>query len=372
MKTIITLVRKELIQVFRNKTMLPIIFLLPVIELILLVYAANLNMKDINMVVCDYDKSSVSEKLSNKFSASPFFNVSRVGDVKTARTMIESNDADVILVIPPKFAKALHKENQAKIQFLFDAVNASKAGITAGYCTRIVADFNRSIIVAEKAVNSDLQKFKIIHTGYRFRFNPELDYKIFMAAGIIVILVTVIGFFLSGINLVREKEIGTIEQINVTPIKKYQFIAGKLIPFLIIALFEMVFGLLIAKILFDLPMLGSLWLLLLVTVVYLMSALGLGLLMSNFAQTQQQVMFMSFFFLLVFILMSGIFTSTESMPYWAQQINRLNPVYYFMRIVRGILLKGAAFTDIQREFYALLIYAISASSLAIITYSKKE
>ena len=371
MKTIFTLVQKELIQIFRNKTMLPIIFALPVIQLIVLVYAANLNMKDINMAIVDKDKSSVSVKLADKFSASPFFNIYILSNEQEAKNALSSNKTDVVMFVPEGFERVLHKENKANIQFLFDAVNASKAGITQGYCYRIISDFNQGIIISEKAFNKDMAQFKTINISHRFRFNPELDYKIYMSAGILVILVTIISLFLSALNLVREKEIGTIEQINVTPIKKYQFILGKLIPFLIIALFEMAFGLTIARYLFNLPMLGSLPLLFLVTAVYLTASLSLGLLMSIFSDTQQQVMFLAFFFLLIFIMMSGIFTSTGSMPWWAQYLNKLNPVYYFMRIVRMILLKGSEFADIKNDFIALIIYSISAGSLAVFTYRKR-
>ena len=371
MKTILILIQKEFIQVFRNKNMLPIIFILPIVQLIVLVYAANLNMKDIRLTVCDNDRTQLSTQLIEKFNAAPFFILSSVLNVPEGKRAISSNQTDILMVIPDNFSKDLHKENQADIQFLFDAVNASKAGISQGYCMQIVRDFNQYIIVEENAVNADMAQFKNIDVGRRFRFNPELDYKIYMSSGILVILITVVSMFLSGLNLVREKEIGTIEQINVTPIKKYQFISAKLLPFLFIALFEMAFGLLVAKILFNLPMLGSLWLLFGITVVYLIAALGLGLLMSVFAARQQQVMFMSFFFLIIFILMSGIFTTTESMPQWGKMLNTINPVYYYMNIVRMILLKGSVFSDVKSDFFALLIYAFSVISIAILSYRKR-
>jgi ABC-2 type transport system permease protein len=191
-----------------------------------------------------------------------------------------------------------------------------------------------------------------------------------MVPGILVILVTIISLFLTAMNIVREKEMGTIEQINVTPIRKYQFIIGKLLPFLIIALFELAFGLFLGRILFDVPIVGSLPLLFGFAVIYLLVILGFGLFLSVISDSQQQVMFVVFFFMLVFILMSGIFTPTESMPEWANQVNIINPIAYFMRVIRMILLKGSGFIDILPEFFSLTIYAIISLSLAVWRYRK--
>ena len=191
-----------------------------------------------------------------------------------------------------------------------------------------------------------------------------------MVPGILVLLITVISLFLSGMNLVREKEIGTIEQINVTPIKKHQFIIGKLVPFWIIALFELAFGLVLGKLMFHIPIEGNLFLVFGVASLYLLVVLGIGLFISTITENQLQSMFFSFFFALVFILMSGLFTSVESMPDWGQFINKLNPIAYFIRVIRMILLKGSGIKDILYEIGALTFYAISILSLAVWRYRK--
>jgi len=188
--------------------------------------------------------------------------------------------------------------------------------------------------------------------------------------GILVILLTIVSMILASLNLVREKEMGTIEQINVTPIRKYQFIMGKLIPFWIIALFELGFGLSLGKLLFNIPIEGSLLLLFAFAAVYLITILGLGLLVSTLSQTQQQAMFLNFFFMITFVLMSGIFTPAESMPHWAQQIDIINPLAYFMRVIRMILLKGSGFSDIRSDFIGMSVYALIALSLATWRYRK--
>jgi len=192
-----------------------------------------------------------------------------------------------------------------------------------------------------------------------------------MAPGILVILVTAIGFMVSGLNLVREKEIGTSEQINVTPIKKYQLIAGKLIPFLILALVDFTIGLGIAVWVYKMPVEGSLFLLYGFATIYLIAVLGMGLFLSTLADTQQQYLFLVFFFIMIFVLMSGIFTPVESMPIWAQKFNIFNPVSYFMKVIRMILLKGSGLRDVLHELYALSILGTSMLIMAVWRYRKK-
>jgi len=370
MRTILTIIQKEFIQIFRDKTMLPMIFVVPIIQLVVLVYAASLEMKGIDLIVVDNDHSSVSRQLTAKFEASTFFSVENAISSSYAEKKMTEGKADVIININHNFEKKLIKENNSEIQLLFDAVNGTSAAISSAYCKKIILEFNQDIIINSGNINREAANFEKINITNSFWYNPELDYKIYMSSGILVILVTVISMFLSGMNLVREKETGTVEQINVTPIKKYHFIIGKLVPFLIIALFELAFGLTIAKLLFNLPILGSLWLLFGVATVYLISTLGLGLFMSTLAETQQQVMFLSFFFMLLFVLMSGIFTPVESMPQWAQKLNYINPIAWFMKIIRMLLLKGSGFSAFKTDFFALLIYGVTILSLAVLKYKK--
>ena len=191
-----------------------------------------------------------------------------------------------------------------------------------------------------------------------------------MVPGILVLLVTMLTLFLSSMNIVREKEIGTLEQINVTPIKKHQFIIGKLFPFWVLGLFILSIGLTIAKLIFNIPILGNIGLIYLFTSVYLFVILGIGLIISNFTETQQQAMFIAWFFTVIFILMSGLFTPIESMPQWAQNITLFNPIRYFVEIVRMVLLKGATFSDISFQFLVIASYAVILNGIAVWTYKK--
>lgn len=370
MRTIFIIIRKEFIQVFRDKTMLPMIFLMPIVQLLILVNAATMEMKNIEICVVDKDLSQDSRNLVSKLEASPFFNITySTFDVKEAENQLKKDRADLVLVIPQGFEKSLLKENQAEIQLLINAINGTVASLANVYATNVISSYNSNI--RTKYLNllkpNQIGSIKVIQS---FWYNPELDYKIYMLPGILVILVTAIGMVLTAINLVREKEMGTIEQINVTPIKRYQFIIGKLLPFWVIALFELALGILIGWILYDTQIIGSVALLFGFAAIYLLAVLGLGLFISTLASSQQQVMLISFFFLLVFILMSGIFTPVESMPDWAIKANIINPVSYFMKAIRMIMLKGSGINDIRTEMIYLSLYAVLILSLAVGRYRK--
>jgi ABC-2 type transport system permease protein len=191
-----------------------------------------------------------------------------------------------------------------------------------------------------------------------------------MLPGILGILVTAIGFLLAGLNLVREKEAGTIEQINVTPVRKYQFIIAKMVPFLIIGIADLTFGLILGRLVFKIPFEGSIALLFLCAAIFMVAVLGFALFISTFSATQQQFMFIAFFCMIIFVLMSGIFTPLESMPVWAQKFDLLNPVAYIMRINRMVMLKGSTIQNISRDIYSLIVIALCFSVLAVRRYRK--
>jgi len=370
MNTILFIIQKEFIQVFRNRMMLPIIFVVPLIQLIILVHATTFEMKNIKVSVIDLDMSSSSRKMVSKFQGSPFFVVKHTSfSDKEAQNEMKKGNVDMILHIPYGFERRLVKENAAKVQVVINAINGASAGLISAYSMMIILDFNRELLI-DFLSPAMLASTHNINITSSYWYNPKLNYKTYMVPGILCLLVTIIAFLLSGMNIVREKEIGTIEQINVTPIRKVQFIAGKLLPFWIIALFELAFGLTIGKLLFSIPIIGSLWLIFLSAAVYIFVILGFGLLISTMTNTQQQSMLVSFFFMVIFILMSGLFTSIESMPVWAQNLDRINPIAYFIRIMRMVMLKGSNFYDIRESFYSLVVYAMVIISFAVWRYRK--
>lgn len=370
MRTILYVIQKEFIQVRRNKTMLRMILMIPILQMLVLVFAATYDIKNIDIFLVDHDLSATSRKLAAKMDASPFFTIVNTSfNPDEGERELLRNKANMVLVIPHEFERDLIREDNASLQLLINAIDGSAAQLSYSYAASVIRDFNKNIIADWKG----LPEFKApyqIDTFSRFWYNTELEYKWYMAPGILAILVTLIGLFLSGMSLVKEKELGTIEQLNVTPIKKIQFITGKLIPFIAIALFDLAFGLLIARLVFNLPIVGSLWLVFGLATVYLIGILGLGLFISTVADTQQQVMFVTYFFMMIFILMGGIFTPVDSMPHWAQVVNEANPVYHFMRIMRMVVLKGSTFPDLIHEFVALCIIGLIFLTLAVWRYRK--
>jgi ABC-2 type transport system permease protein len=348
--------------------MLPIIFVIPVVQLLILAFAVTFEIKNINLVIVDMDHSVASRQLVSKFSAPPFYHIKAYSDSYTeAEEQLKTGKAHQILIIPNQFEHDLQKESKASVQLITNAIDGSAAAIMNAYGNSIILDYNKDILV-ELSGGMDIKSpFDI---RYSYWFNPQLDYKTYMVPGILVLLVTIIGMFLSSMNVVREKEMGTIEQINVSPVKKYQFVIGKLLPFWFIALFELGFGLTLARIVFSIPILGSLWLIFGVASVYLLATLGIGLLISTMVNTQQQAMFLAWFFAVVFIMMSGLFTPVDSMPEWTQNINIINPIAYFIRIIRMIMLKGSQFQDILKPFIAIAIYAVLSLTLAVWRYKK--
>ncbi len=368
MRTILYIIQKEFLQIFRDKILSRAIILVPILQMVVLVYAATFEMKNIKIYFVDRDKSTSSSELIHRFSASKFFITTDVSDnEKMAEENLLRNNADVVCLIPENFSKDLQTGQEPKVQLLLNAISGSQAELSMAYCYAVIRDYSQGILAEQMAIENIPS---VIEVRTRHWYNPELNYKIYMAPGIMALLITIIGWLMTGMNLVKEKEMGTIEQLNVTPIKKYQFIAGKLIPFLIIGVVEMIFGLAVAKIQFNIPIVGSLITLFAFTIIYLIAALGIGLFISTISQTQQQVLFVSFFFVMIFILMSGLFTAVENMPEWGQKLNIINPMAYSIKIVRMVLLKGSGFVDISKELIAVSVYAVFTNGLAIWRYRK--
>jgi ABC-2 type transport system permease protein len=346
--------------------MLPVIFVMPLVQI---VFAATNELRQVDLAIVDFDNSVSSRKLTAEITGNPFFIVRQnLASTKDAEDLLMRNKVDLALVIPQSFDKDITLNKKADVQVLVDAINGMAAQLSLGYLSNVIGTYSQKILIKTGKPQSGLIKSIVIKPTYWF--NQQLNFKYYMAPGILVVLITVIGMLLGGLNLVREKELGTIEQINVTPIKKWQFIAGKLLPFLVIGLFDLGFGLLVARLAFNIPIRGSMLLLFGMASIYLMLVLSLGLFISTISDTLQQATFVTFFMVIVFILMSGLFTPVESMPDWAQKLDYANPLYYFVKIMRSIILKGSDFADIFNEFAALSVFAVSMFGLAIFRYRK--
>jgi ABC-2 type transport system permease protein len=370
MRTILYLIRKEFLQIFRNKFISKAIFAVPLVQMLILVPAVTFEIKHVNLCIIDNDLSSESRGLISKLEGSTFFRIkSSTWSEKEATDLLYRNKCNLILNIPSGFGKDIGSGKPSKLLATIDAINASTAQLTWAYLNGVIGDYNISLIY--KNINNDyINQLPRIEVTNRYWYNELLNYKYYMLPGILVILVTAIGFLLAGLNMVREKEIGTIEQINVTPVRKYQFIIAKMVPFLLIGLIDLALGLILGKIAFNIPFEGSILLMFLGSTIFLIAVLGLALFISTFSGTQQQYMFVAFFFMIIFVLMSGIFTPAESMPGWAQKFNTINPVAYLMRINRMVMLKGSTIKDISRDLYSLLIIAACFSAFAVRRYRK--
>ena len=370
MRTLRFLLRKEFSQIFRNKAIVAMILVVPVVQLLILPLAANYEVKNINLAVVDNDHSPYSQKLVSKITASGYFKLTGFNkSFNDALELIESDQADLVLEIPNGFEKNLVHEDQQKLFIAVNAINGVKAGVGGSYLGSIIRDFNSDIRFESVAIPkiSSVPVIEITHSNW---FNMHMNYRNFMVPGILAVLLTMIGGYLAALNIVKEKEIGTIEQINVTPIKKHHFILGKLIPFWVLGLIVFTLGLLVSWIAYGIIPEGSLLLMYGFVAIYLFAVLGFGLLISTYTDTQQQAMFIAFFFMMIFILMSGLFTSIDSMPEWAKMIAMLNPVTYMIEVMRMIVLKGSGFADIQFHLLKVAGFAVFLNVWAILKYRK--
>lgn len=371
MRTLRFLLQKEFKQVFRDPAILRIIFVMPMLQLLILPWAADYEVKNIKLVVVDHDHSDYSRQFVSKVTASGYFLLdSYTSSYNEASKQIADDKADIAVEIPAHFEKDLVKESEAPVFLAVNAINGVKAVLGAAYLQSIIQDFNNEIRTnwIQMPRFSPEPNIEVVSANW---FNPLMNYKWFMVPGILVVLVTMVGSFLASLNIVKEKEIGTIEQINVTPIKKYHFILGKLIPFWVLGIIILSIGLLISYIAYGIVPAGSLFTIYVFAAAYLFAVLGLGLLVSTFCSTQQQAMLISFFMMMIFILLGGLYTPIESMPVWAQWITKLYPVTYFIEVMRLVILKGSNLTDILRQMGIILIFAFVLNIWAVINYRKR-
>jgi ABC-2 type transport system permease protein len=333
--------------------------------------AADYEVKNINLAVVDNDHSSYSRQLISKITSSNYFKLSGYNSsFAEAFHLIEQDKADLVLEIPKDFEKNLVRDKQNKLFIAVNAINGVKAGLGGSYLSKIILDFNGEVNL--KWVQPPrMSPQSIIETASSNWYNPFMNYNFFMVPGILAALVTMVGSYMAALNIVKEKEIGTIEQINVTPIKKMHFILGKLIPFWVIGMFIFSVGLwVIAYLVYGIFPLGSIFSLYLFLGVYLIAVLGLGLLVSTYSDTQQQAMSIAFFFIMIFMLMSGLFTPIDSMPAWANTIAHFSPLTYFIEVMRLIVLKGSSFSDLKTHFFIILFIAFVLNTWAVLNYKK--
>lgn len=364
------LIEKEFKQIIRNSFLPRMIIGMPILMMLILPWAANQEVKDIKLSIVDNDHSTYSQRLIHKATASGYFHLADVSPSNDkALNSIESGKADVILEIQPDFEKNLMKSGYANVMVSANTVNGVKGSLSTSYMSTILSDFATEIR-NEQSPQTGSTVLPLIDIVPQYKFNPYLDYKVFMVPALMVILLTLLTGFLPALNIVSEKEVGTIEQMNVTPVNKFTFILAKLIPYWIVGLAILTVCLGIAALVYNILPLGSLLTIYLFSGLYILVMSGVGLVISNYSNTMQQAMFVMFFFMMILILMSGLFTPIDSMPEWAKVITYFNPLKYFIQIMRMVYLKGSVFLDLTTQMLALIGFALFFNIWAVISYKK--
>jgi ABC-2 type transport system permease protein len=366
------LIEKEFKQTFRNNIIPRLLLALPMMVIFIFPWAANQEIINIKAVVVDRDHSSYSSRLLGKIAASTYFTLTAVSASNDeALEKVEREKADLILEIRPDFEKDLINRGAAEVMISANTVNIIIGGLGSNYMVGIVRDFANEIR-SEKIPSSGNSALPVINIVTQNRFNPFMDYKMMMIPALMVVLMTLICGFLPTLNIVSEKEIGTIEQINVTPVGKFTFILAKLIPYWIIGLAVFSFCLLLAALIYGLTPAGNILTVYLAVFVYILVVSGLGIVVSNNSSSMQQALFVMFFFLIIFIMISGLFTPIASMPDWAQTFTLFNPLRYFIEIMRMVYLKGSNIAQLTTQLLALLGFAVLLNTWAILSYRKNQ
>ena len=373
--------RTEMLHVVRDRATLAQLLVVPIVQLLILSNVATFSIRNSPLYVVDFDRSVIARGLVSRLSASGFFDLEGLSSSPAdANEALLDGRATLVVTIPAGFESDLHRSGSGTIHLDINSEKGAAAGVVQSYVGQILTTYatelRSDIRPSLRAVRSGSPQAAPtvgdgrIVTHVRHWYNPTLDYKHYMVPGILVALVTIIGTLVTAQNVAREKEMGTLEQLNVTPLTKAEFITAKLLPFWILALVNLSIGLLIAWVVYDIPVRGSLLLLFACAGVYLVVALGIGLWVSTAVETQQQAMFVTFFILMVYLLMSGLFTPIDSMPRWVQLLSELNPVRHFVTISRAVLVKGAGIGQILVPLGKLVVYAVLVLTIAISRYQK--
>lgn len=373
MRTILFLVRKEFLQIFRDHTTVVQIFMIPVVQLLVLANAATFDLKQTRVLVVDEDRTTVSAGLVQRLEGGRQFRVVRqVPNDRGVEQALLDRDVTAVVHIPRYFEEDLVRRRQATVQLILNAEEGAATGIVQSNVNAILLSYAGELeltLPTAQPVSRTVRPAPLDLRTQRW-FNPTRNYKHYMVPALMVALTTIIGLLLTAQNITREYELGTLEQLNVTPMTKVQFIAAKLIPFWLISLVIFTIGLTIGKLVFGIPMRGNLLLVYLAVMAYLVVVLGLGLWISTITRTQQQAMFVAFFVILIFLLMGGLFTPVDSMPDWAQVVAQANPVKHFVFIMRAVLVRGAGLETVGRPILGLGLAGVAVLTVAVLRYRK--
>lgn len=366
------LLEKEFLQIKRNKALPRMVVVLPFVALALFPLVANFEIKNVNLAVVDHDHSSSSSRLIHKINSSRNFRLVRLPQhYEEALDDVEQDRADIILEIPADFEKNLVKEGKSKVMISANTVNGMKGGLGSGYLISIINDYAGELRERFMPQGKDMMTPKAEIVPH-YSFNSLLEYKYTMIPAIMMMMLAMIVGFLPALNIVGEKEKGTIEQMNVTPVNRMVIILSKLIPYWIMGFIVLTICFLVAWLFYGMIAVGSYALIYLYAAVFTLAFSGFGLMISNYASTIQQGMFIMFFFVITFIFLSGLYTPVSSMPHWTQTISYFSPLRYMVEVLRSVFLKGSDFVDLSMHFFALCGFAIFFNGWAVLSYRKNS
>lgn len=367
-RRVLHLIKKELLELKRDPRLFSVVIIAPIVQLNVLGYAATTDVEDIPIAIVDADRSSASRELVRRFETSANFKiVAMPGSTSEIDPYLDRGEAWMAISIPPDYGRKVEAARQTTIQIVADGTDANSTGVAMSYAQGLIGGY-----VQDLAAKAGLPATGLVQPEIRVWFNPRLESRYFMIPGIVALLLLVITTNLSAMAIVREKEIGTLEQLNVTPLARWELITGKLLPYAFIGIIDVILVLIVAIYWFQVPMRGSLALLFAMCLIYLLSTLGLGLFVSTISKTQQQAMMTAiFFFLTPMIYLSGFVFPIENMPQWIQSITYLIPLRYFLIIVRGIFLKGIGLEILWPQALALLAWGLGMLTLATLRSSKR-
>lgn len=367
MRQLFILIQKEFIQIFRNPLLPRLIVIFPVMVMLVMPWVTTMDVRGVNVAIVDEDASTLSHRIASDVRAAEYFTINAEPTTHSeALGLLEGCKVDVILLIPKDFERDLASVAPQRIDISANAVNATKGSLGSQYLVQTIGS-TLSKYRAEQGA-SQLTDLTVVQN----RYNPTLNYRHLMIPGLMIMLVILICGFLSAVNIVSEKESGTIEQINVTPVGKFTFILAKLIPFWLIGLFVISVAMVVAWVVYGLTPLGSLGNIYLATILFILCFSGFGVAVANLSDNIQQTMFVMFFFIIIFLLLSGLLTPISSMPEWAQKFTTILPPRYYIDIMRAVYLKGTTFVELWHHFAALGIFVILFNLLAVITYRKQS
>lgn len=368
MATLKYLLEKEIKQFMRNAFLPKMVIAYPLLIMLFMPLVTTMDVKDIKMTIVDNDHSSTSRDLIAKIGTSNYFILETISaDYPEALGRIELGEADIVMEIPSYFERDIVAGKGTDVQISANAVNGSKGSIGGSYLGNIIHDFNTGLNYKTGA--STLSGVNMVVQN---RYNQHLNYRVYMIPGLMVILLILLCGLLPAFNIVLEKENGTIEQLNVTPISRTNFILAKLIPYWVIGLLVLTLCFIIASVVYGLVPQGSFFTIYGAAILLIWTMSGFGLIISNYSATLQQALFVIFFFIMVFMLMSGLFTPVRSMPEWAQWVSAFIPPRYLIEVMRDVYLKGSGFIDLQQKFLMLGGFVIAVNCVAVFSYKKRS